>query len=275
MGCGQIKKGDPFISNLSELRPRVIPQENASGSEQDNVNCQNVYHIEDLNSSILKEKMRDVRVKHIHYNAFDLNNEISLIKQKYIGLASVRESFFSQCHAQCIKDFKVSDGIFIMLLSIYASDPSALASIKPSQNPPYITVIKEHLSQDSRNIVVAWEHLAEKMKELKETYAGIPIIRKRMQQARLTLENYLVEIDNSDPPRGELVALQINQNLAEEGITYINKLDVETDRLHDDIKDFVKSKFNKEEVANLGKEAILLSAYTGDKILHHVVAPQI
>mmetsp|Transcript_28021 Transcript_28021/g.27702 ORF Transcript_28021/g.27702 Transcript_28021/m.27702 type:complete len:116 (+) Transcript_28021:492-839(+) len=113
------------------------------------------------------------------------------------------------------------------------------------------------------------------MKELKETYAGIPIVRKRMQQARLTLENYLVEIDRSDPPRGELVALQINQNLAEEGISIINKLETESDKLHEDIKDYVKSKLDKEEVINLGKEATLLEAYDGNKILHSVIAPKL
>ncbi|CAG9315926.1 unnamed protein product [Blepharisma stoltei] len=275
MGCGQIKNGPPFTSTLFELQPKVILQQSTPDNASEPFNCQNVYHIEDLNNSILKEKIREVRVKHIHYNSLDLNNEISLIKGKYIGLVSVKDAFFSQCHAQCIKDFQITDGIFIMLLSIYASNPSIIAKLKASQSPPYISINKESLRTESRNIVDAWDNFANKMKELKETYAGIPIVRKRMQQARLTLENYLVEIDRSDPPRGELVALQINQNLAEEGISIINKLETESDKLHEDIKDYVKSKLDKEEVINLGKEAIALEAYDGNKILHSVIAPKL
>lgn len=108
---------------------------------------------------------------------------------------------------------------------------------------------------------------------MKETYAGIPIGQKRIQQSRLTLEKYIVELDTSDPPRGEISGVQFNTALAIEAIEVSEKLEELADYLHDSIKEFLKQRYNKVEIRDIAREAREMDAKTADKILHLVIAP--
>lgn len=117
----------------------------------------------------------------ISTTSFKYLKSFNIIKQTFVRYTSNKRYFNAKVHEACFKHFEVPDGIFIMLVSLYANKD---LSVKLSSSYPFIS-IKGMLESETDEIFKSWTEFIEDLESLSKT--NCELIRTCLQK----MENFL------------------------------------------------------------------------------------
>ena len=131
MGCGNIGNRNIHQDYILLLKERLIQCNNQSE------NLSGCGVIQTL-TKIHFEKMQflSMNMEGIPTSESDINQILNSLVDTYSNIKLSITIFFEICHSECIKDFKLTDGILLMLISM-ASSNEGILRLSTSLNAPY------------------------------------------------------------------------------------------------------------------------------------------
>ena len=149
MGCGKIGTPPAYVDYISLLkkkliqggRPEVAPEE-----------CE----IDQILEKINLEKVTFLKIcmDGIDLTETDINKNLRYLADTYVEIKLSITNFFEVCHSECIKDFTLTDGMLIMLISI-ASSNKGISKFITSISPPYFIVPYNIKDKETKEIYEA------------------------------------------------------------------------------------------------------------------------
>ncbi|OMJ95703.1 hypothetical protein SteCoe_765 [Stentor coeruleus] len=180
-------------------------------------------------------------------------NTSKYLIDEYTYLKSCIFSFYENCHSECIKNFRITDGIIILLISIAASNKGIL-SVAFHMSPPYIQLKNRNLSVESKKLYEGWIIFETKMQELAESHVGIFIKLKEISNMGNDLEKVFDVLDKEEYKQD--LGIENNKRLVGQGVLLAEKICEEVKNIHGMIQGLIKNiKAGIVEIESYGKAA--------------------
>ena len=148
MGCGFTKQAKSNLNSIEFLIERLLIDEKQKNSFS--LPCITTQRVDRLELHI--NPLLPMQVAGISISAADITGQINKFVDFYEILKNSLADFYEVCHSKCIKDFRLTDGIIIMLISVASSDQKIE---KFSSSPPYFKFKTCKFSPETRKIYEA------------------------------------------------------------------------------------------------------------------------
>lgn len=198
--------------------------------------------------------------------SYDYIPDYNYIKDVYSLYSATLSYFMHLVHDACFKTFTISDGIYIMIISLKAN-PNC--SLKYLSKPPFIEV-EGILHEDSMKIWASWKILMEVVEDvLKKNANKFDKSITKIKRFGVILKDY-VEY-SLRPHRIEKamrlcdLAVQVAEDIVKDAKEVVQVS-----------KKFVGQIRNKSaEVEGLSKKALELGVFSGERIVHNILTIKI
>jgi hypothetical protein len=185
--------------------------------------------------------------------------DYNFIKESYFSYVSSLRYFCNLAHECCLENFEISDGIFIMLVSIYAHKNASLVYINKY---PFIN-IPEGLSEETKQIVSSWTGLMEICTELSKNNSWK--LSKSIQRLNIFKDALEEDLESSLRPGKVHRAIKICEAAIDTGNELISKI---KDTLKASENFFSNIQTHKPLIQEFSKKAVDLEIFSGEKIIH-------
>lgn len=264
MGCGKIGDKDQF-NHLKLLKERLIQKsiKDPSNSEK----CKVPQSLEKVQLEALVLKPMDIQG--LSMTDKNIENSSKYLIDEYTYLKSCIFSLYESFHSECIKNFRITDGLIILLISIAASNKGSLP-VTFRMSPPYIQLKNRNLSIESKKLYECWVIFETKMQELAESHVGIFVKLKEISNIGNDLEKVFDVLDKEEYKQD--LDIENNIKLVGQGVLLAEKICEEVKNVHGLIQEFIKNiKAGIAEIERYGKAAAEINAHRADDIVHSIL----
>ncbi|OMJ85651.1 hypothetical protein SteCoe_13003 [Stentor coeruleus] len=199
----------------------------------------------------------------LYMASFEYVPDFNYIRESYANFSAALSYFRNLVHETCFKNFVITDGIFIMLVSLKANPK---CNAKYLSKPPYIE-LEGTPHEDSMNIFSSWKNLMQAVETiLRNNEAKLSKCAKRLEIFSSLLN------DNSEfslrPGRIEKairlcnLAIEVSQSLV-----------VQAQDIKQITHDFFASiKRKKKDIEKQANKAVEQGIFSGERIVHSIFA---
>ena len=185
----------------------------------------------------------------------------NLIQNMYAQYTSFQRYFCNRVHESCFKNFIMSDGISIMMISISAN---RLAQVKYFKDPPYF-VVTGKLNEKTEEILKAWEEFNRILEVItEEKREEIEYAVGRLQEFCKMIEEYsefaLKPGRLFNPIKNTISAIETAREILKEAAVFRNCIQ----------KYFNSNQNQRKIIDQLGEKASSMSIYAGEHIVHYL-----
>ncbi|OMJ77372.1 hypothetical protein SteCoe_23070 [Stentor coeruleus] len=198
---------------------------------------------------------------------YEYITDIKKIKKYWIMFRSAVSYFDLATHGSCIDDYKISDGVAIMLISCVASGKNFDTDILFHIETPYIVFLSTaNCHKETIFMMKAWQNL---------TLAMLKLSGKKIDSLEKILEKFFMLIGQHEkyiPKSNEERDIKKSKKHIKNLILVLKKLISDLKDSHKQMKEFVGTfKAKRSEIEELGELALKKLNYSGDQIVHYII----
>lgn len=203
-----------------------------------------------------------------HQVLYEYINDIKKIKKYWIMFRSAISYFDLATHGSCIEDYKINDGVAIMLISCVASRKNFDTDILFHIETPYIVFLSTaNCHRETIIMMRAWQNLASVMSKI--SGKKIALLEKILEKFIVLINQYEKYTPTSDEERDINKSKKNIKNL----VLVLKKLVSDLKDSHKQMKEFVGTfKAKRLEIEELGELALKKLNYSGDQIVHNIIS---
>ena len=195
-------------------------------------------------------------------HSFQYAADYNYIKETYIVFISALRHFYDQVHEVCVYNFDIQDGIFILLISIYANQTPEL---KFSNSFPYFT-LNSPVETETLSMFKAWEGLINVVETL------VTIKTEKLVRAQLKVQEFskfLKKNINNCIRQGEV---RKGLKKTEYAISIAKTLLSETMEIRHQIQSFFSNWPTRlNEISSFIEKAKKMNTFSGERIVHIIL----
>lgn len=271
MGCGvsaSTREKSYSSSLIRKLTPNYQRSFSNSGTNTTLSRLNSANPIPCLNLKILPNDLKILQLSinlagtEISTTSFKFMKSFNTIKEAFIRYTSNKRYFDAKVHEVCFKHFEVPDGIFIMLVSLYANED---LSIKFSSSFPFISV-KGMMEPETDEIFKSWSDYINDIESLNKN--NCELLRTCLQKMENLLTILHKSLEFTIRVRKINRAIKATEEAIEVSKTMIN----ESQRTKTQISQFF-AKINQKlpDIQYYAGKAGKFQLFTGEKIVHRLL----
>ena len=263
MGCGKIVVQSDKFNYITSLKERIITPTDGSVPEE---GCK----VPQRTGPIEIEELIFKPMDDISQNEESLNENREQLVKTYSAIKDCASVFYEHCHSFCVKNFRIVDGVIVMLISIAACNEGNLNS-SFSFSYPRFHVDASRINSGTKEFYEAWKRLELKIHEIMVSHIGRHVKLKEIENITEQFEEIFREIEHLDSYKNSNG--EHNKKVMAQGILLGKKLKKESTLIHNAMNDLISQlKVNKTEIEKYAKIAAEKQIFSADRIIHEVLA---